>query len=143
MKSQHTNLKTIATLLSLVVILQGCRIYHPENVPIQKAANTNKAVKLILNDNEPYYFEYIKKKGELYTATAQSNSATAEYLEMQGFNIVERDRTSTTFELPITKVKSVHEKNQSSSTLLTVLIGLGLVGGLVYLGYSNMNISPW
>ena len=65
----------------------------------------------------------------------------SEYLEMEGYRILERDNYTITFELPIEKVKSVHLKDQTSTTIWTVLLGAGLLIGVGYLAVSNMTIG--
>ena len=57
MKDSQKQLKRTAVLLSILIVLQGCRIYHSESLTIQKTAVIHKTVKVILMTQITLYLQ--------------------------------------------------------------------------------------
>ena len=115
--------RSLALILALVIVMQGCRVYHPQNSTLDSAMTNRSQVKVILKDNDPYYFDYLSKQGDTYLGTTDRNTATAEFLEMDGFAFT-INGDDHIFELPPEDIMFIYEKNKTTSTLMTILVSV-------------------
>jgi hypothetical protein len=52
-------------LLAIGILFQGCKIYHKYNVSTEQAIDSEKNVKVMMEDGTRYYFDQIKTDGHI------------------------------------------------------------------------------
>lgn len=119
MKKLITNLKPIVYLLTLIILLQGCAIYHPIGVTLDQAVHEGKKVKLVTNQDKVIKFKRIESENEMY----------------YGFTKVKKELVR----IPINaeQVKTIKPKNNVGSVLVSIplifvsVVILGIIVGAV------------
>lgn len=142
MKLIRKNLKKSAVILTVLVLMQSCSIYHSKTVSIDDAINFDDKVKIKSPDADVYKFEKITKvDGKIY-GLAKKKSSTAKELNDQ---IIWKnsDEKNASILLTDKNISSVHLKNKSASTIVSIVIpvaALGLVIGISALAVENSGL---
>ena len=117
MKKLITNLKPIVYLLTLIILLQGCAIYHPIGVTLDQAVHEGKKVKLVTNQDKVIKFKRIESENEMY----------------YGFTKVKKELVR----IPINaeQVKTIKPKNNVGSVLVSIpliFVSVVILGIIVF-----------
>ena len=109
------------------MMLQSCTVYNRASSSLDKAVLNKSKVKIITTNNDKIKLNYIKSKNEAYYGV---DKVKGKYVN-----------------IPIDEAKiiSVHEKNKTTSAIVTVLTSLGITGVIFVLvlaeGLSNMKLD--
>lgn len=120
MKALIKYLKPVTYLLSLLILFQGCKIYHSTPVSVEKAINTSKYVK-IKDENNTYKFKYLSEgDGKLY-GFMHRNSKTAKLLSNQ---IVDNDLGNGLVKIELKKEQAteIYPINNALSDVVSIVI---------------------
>lgn len=142
MKTQSKfNVNGIISLLILLICVQSCKIYHSETYTLDKAIASGESVKLEMKNNNTYHFKKLVMKEDHLYGFVKKHTDT--YMDLQS-KVVSDDKESKLAILEIDKneIDAIKVKNNSASTIVTVLGILSLVGGLGYLLATSISVSP-
>ena len=133
-------LKIISIFLTVLFLLQSCKVYDSKTITIEQAIQRESKVKLKLNDNEPYYFnKLVMENNKLFGFSSFTNSTT-EYLDILGFEIIKDGKYSKIL-LQENLIKEIHQHNKTTSIIVTILTGIIVIGSLIYIGFRNMSVG--
>lgn len=130
MKVVRKHLKLVALLLSVVFLLQSCKIYQTKTVMVDEAIQSSRRVKVITYRNDIYKFEQLTiEDGKLYGIT-KKKSFTAKKLSFQ--NQMEIDNSNyVKILLPDNIVKDIHLQNKTMSIVVPIAIPLVIIIGVL------------
>ena len=127
MKTIKRNLEWAAKILSLLILLQSCTVYHTATASVDEAIQSNNKVKVDIEMDDPYRFKEIKVFENEYYGLVKVNSDTYKRLT----NRKKMDSDSEKFkyvQVYEQELGDIHLKNKGASTALNVGIPV-LVGG--------------
>jgi len=131
MKSIKRNLKWAAKILSFLILLQSCTVYHSSTASVDEAVLSNNKVKVDVDDDYSYKFlKFVRIDGEIY-GVAKKKSYVSKELQAQITNSTYEGKYDL-IKLNDENLKSIHLKNKGASTALTV--ALPLLGVAAFLG---------
>ena len=134
------SIKLIALMLSIVVLMQSCRVYHSATVSVDEAISSQKRVKVKSNDNETYRIKKLdKNNGKLY-GVAHLNSDAAHYLSSYLIDNTNGGKYVDIL-IPDKFISKIQLHNKSLSTVLTVLLPIIAIGGLLTIAVANMSLN--
>jgi len=140
MKFSKPLLKIISIFLTIIFLLQSCKVYDSKTITIKEAVQFESKVKLKLNDNEPYYFKKLVIENNKLFGISSFEASTTEYLDILGFEIMKDGKYSKIL-LPENLVKEIHQHNKKTSLIVTVLTGIIIISAVIYLGFKNMSVG--
>ena len=76
---------------------------------------------------------------KLFGFSSFTNSTT-EYLDILGFEII-KDGQYSKILLQQNLIKEIHQHNKTTSSIVTVLAGIILIGSVIYVGLRNMSLG--
>ena len=122
------NLKWAAKILTFLILLQSCTVYHKTTSSVDEAVASNNKVKLEVSDEEfPYKFKSIKVFDNEYYGLVKIKSDT--YKRLRDRKTLDSDNAKFTYvQLNDNELSDIHLKNKGVSTALSVGIPV-LVGG--------------
>lgn len=122
----------IAISLSILMLLQSCKVYHGNTVSMEEAVASTKRILVKDYSTGTYKFDgLLLEKGQLYGFT-KKGSATTKLLNEQVVEINSKLKY-VKIHLPENTIKSYHLQNRTMSTLLTVLIPVALIASLAFI----------
>ncbi|MDR5591227.1 hypothetical protein [Christiangramia sp. SM2212] len=123
MKSSKFILKFFAKFLAILIIFQSCNIYHSANISLEKAAETNRKVRLKTEEGNNLKFKWIAdKNGEFYGYTRE-NSSTSKKLKNLGV-IGTSSGKFYSYGLEELNIQKIQAKNYTLSTIGTILTAI-------------------
>ena len=127
MKKIRKQIGYLVLLFASLILLQSCVVYQKTNVSLEQAVNAEVKTKVITKANETYKFHRISfEDGKFYGVTKKTS----------GYKNVAK------IPLEDTEINKVLLKDKSTSTILSVGLGVILTGGLVVaIAAINLNIS--
>jgi hypothetical protein len=113
MKTIKKQFKSVALILSMIILLQGCTAYKSVSISLEQAVQNESKVRVKTNSNEKLRFNRIGVENGNYYGVNKSNGLI--------------------FKTPLdqTVVKSINEKDKTVSTILSIGIPLIIIGGVV------------
>lgn len=139
MKIIRIYLRKISMFLIFLMTLQSCVVYHSKIATIDEALQSNNKVKIITDSNDIYKLHKLKREdGQIY-GVIKKGSETAERLSDQGL-MKYSDSKYETILLEDGKIKEVHLKNKTLSTMLTIsipVVGIAVLLVVLYNTASN------
>ena len=66
MKTINKQIKLVTTILSMIILLQGCTVYKSANVTLDEAVRADTKVRIKTNDNETLKFKNIEVENGNY-----------------------------------------------------------------------------
>jgi hypothetical protein len=134
MKPKQKIFKSLAVLLSILVLLQSCIAYNGLPTPVDKAVLSPKKVKVLLSNNHIYKFKRIGKDNDQIYGIAKRNSEAAMHLSKQVVPL-EKSKRLVRVNLKNEQVKEIYVLNEQHSVLQTIslilLVGVPLVIGVI------------
>ena len=111
MKTLKKQFKSVALILSMLILLQGCTVYKSASVTLEQAANEENKVRLETTSGEKLKFKHIGiDNGEYYGIK-----------KVKG-NIVKVPLNSN-------YIKNVKLKDKTLSTILTIALPIAIIVG--------------
>lgn len=130
MKTIRYRLKTMANLLSLVIIFQSCTIYQSSHATIDEAISSNNKVKLYTENDQPFKFEKLEEiNGEIY-GLVSVKSSTYKMMKSRD-SIPNKYKTTTYVKLYKNELSDIRLKNKTASTVVSVAVPAAVLTGLL------------
>ena len=130
MKTIRKHLKLIALFLSVVFLLQSCKVYQAKTVMLDEAIQSSGRVKVNSYRNDKYKFEQlIIEDGKLYGIT-KKKSLTAKKLSFQNHKEIDNSNDVKIL-LPDNIGKDIHLQNKTMSTVVSIAIPLLIIIGVL------------
>jgi hypothetical protein len=120
MKTIKKQFKTIALILSLLILLHGCTVYKSASVSLDQAVNKGQKVKVITKDNVKLKFKRIATENGKYYGVRRS-------VDDKWVKILLNSDT----------IKTIKEKDKTLSTVLNIGIPVIYIGLLVWGGIAG------
>jgi len=117
MKTLKKHLRTIASILILLMLFQSCTVYKKTTITLDQAAQKESKVKVKIINNETLKFNRISRENGNF------------------FGIKEAQGEITKTPLDSRNVISIKEKDESSSTIVTILAVAGSVVAIIVLAF--------
>lgn len=145
MKKIRTHLSKIALVLTAIISLQSCTVYHSKIASLDEAINTGNKVKTKTQKNGTdkgnlvYKFKRIEKVDDKIYGITKRNSSTHKQLMNQ---VSERQMEGNYVAIELTEndLHDIYLKNRALSTILSVAIPLVIVGIVFGIAYSTVSI---
>ncbi len=115
MKTIKKQLKSIALVLSILIVFQGCTVYKSVPLSLEQAVQIESKVRVKTNGNEKFKFNRIGVEDGNYYGVKIRNSV---------FVKTPLDQNN---------IKTINEKDKTRSTLLSIGIPVVYVGGILLL----------
>ena len=114
------NIKWVANLLSFLILLQSCTIYHKYTSSAQEAAETSLKVKIKIPEGDPYVYKRLKNIDDRFYGLTRPKSKTARRMQNQ---VVEKDYEGkfALVELNDDELQHIHMTN-TQATLTTLIV---------------------
>lgn len=145
MKKIRTHLSKIAIILTVIISLQSCTVYHSKIASLDEAINTGNKVKTKTQKNGTdkanlvYKFKRIEKVDDKIYGITRRNSSTHKKLmsqvserQMEGYYVA--------IELTENDLHAIYLKNKTASIILSIAIPLVVLGIIYGIGYSTVSI---
>jgi len=129
------NIKFLALALSFLVLLQSCNVYHSSPSTIDEAIRSADKVKIVSPDQNTYKFDHLVKIDSLVYGYVKKNSLAAKELSGQ-IILKDADGKYAKIQLYNRNIASVHLKNHTASTLVTIAVPVGIIGVMVGISYA-------
>ena len=120
-KTIKKQLKSIALILSMLILLQGCTVYKTTPITKEQAANEEQKVKVITKDNVKLKFKRIAFENGKYYGVRKVDGKMMKLL------------------LDTDAIESIKEKDKTLSTVLSIGIPVIIVGGLTAVAALGIN----
>ena len=132
MKSIKRNLKWAAKILSFLILLQSCTVYHKYTSSVDEAIATNNKIKTDLPNGDSYKFiKLVRLENEIY-GVAKKKSPVSKILNAQIVDSQYEGKYNL-IKLNEADLKNIHLKNKGASTALTI-IPIVIVGIIAIIG---------
>ena len=141
MKAVKRNLKWAAKILSFLILLQSCTVYHKYSSSVDEAIAANDKVKLQVPEDDPYKFlKLVRIENEIYGVAKRNSHASK---ELNG-RIVDTSYEGkyNLIKLSEEDQRNIHVKNKGASTALSIVIPVVLVGAVVGIAVATADIGP-
>ena len=124
MKTLKKQFKSVALILSMLILFQGCTVYKSASVTLEHAVQNDSKVKVITKNNEKLKFMRIGIENGNYYGVKKSNGVILKTpLDQDSINII-------------------NEKDKTLSTILSIAIPVVIIGGaLAILAVNSVNRS--
>ena len=113
MKTSTRQLKVIALLFSLLILLQGCTVYKSANVSLEEAVRSDTQVRIKTNDNQTLKFKNVEAENGIYYGNMYKKSTWVK-------TAINED-----------SIAIVQVKDKTLSTVLSIAIPLVIIGGIL------------
>ena len=122
MKTIKKQFKSVALILSMLIIFQGCTVYKSANVSLEKAYNSQTKVKVKTKDNQTHKFKRLEFEDEQYFGIK-------EFHKDDPNNLYKKKITKTL--LDVNNIENIKIKNKTMSTILPFAIPVAILGILI------------
>jgi len=140
MKTMRLYLKKISIFLMFLITFQSCSVYHSKTATIDEAVQSNNKVKVITVSNDILKLHKLKlEDGQIY-GVLKKGSETAERLADQG-SVKYSDSKYERIKLNENKIKEIHLKNKTLSTVLAIAIPAVGVAVLFVILYNTVDVG--
>ena len=123
MKPLKKQLRPVAWLLAIMMIFQSCTVYKSTPITLEQAVQKESKVRIITNSNKTFvYKKIIVDEGKYY-----------------GVDRIKGKKIN----IPVNQdlVKSINEKNETLSTVLSFGIPLVIIGAIVVIAAQNVGVG--
>lgn len=144
MKSSKIRFRFIAIILSSLLFLQSCSIYHSENLSLENAARNGQKTRVVIENGDKLKFKKIQETNDGFFGLTKESSGTSKKLQKLGILGRESGRYYS-FGLETLQIDKIQAKNYSASTWATIGISVvGLVAVILVVAAATWTgISPW
>lgn len=137
MRQIRSNLKWISVVLIFLISLQSCTVYHSSTASVEEAIRSENKVKIKSPDYETYNFVKLQKINDELYGYAKRESETSRLLSSR-ITPKYSDKKNVSILLSDELIQTIHLKNKSASTAISVaipVVGLGAAIGIFYATY--------
>ena len=124
-------MRKLSLLLSLVLVLHSCSVYHSGTASIEEAVAAENKVKLVAEDGTKYKFRKLETAEGKLLGITRLNSSTAEKVAGMPAEIEGKKLKVDLSEMSIEKIKI---RNNTLSTLINVGVPV-IVAGVAFMFY--------
>ena len=127
-------------MISSLVFLQSCSVYHNSTCSVDEAIRNNSKVKISVANDEPYILKRLERHDGAVYGIANTNSSTYKRLREQ----VKDHNYEGKYGLILMQeqdLKNIHEKNTGASTALS--IGIPVVALGITLAIGATSVDPY
>ena len=126
MKTLKNQLKVIAQILSVLILLQGCTVYKSANVSLDDAYKSQTKVKVKTNDNRTLKFKRIAFEDGSYYGINES-------YKDDPFEQYNKELIKT--HIDVENIENIRIKNKTMSTILPLATPV-VVFGILIIAYT-------
>ena len=109
MKVIKNQIKSIALMLSMLILLQGCTVYKSANVTLEEAVMSDAKVRIKTNDHQTLKFKKIEVENENY------------------YGLIYFKNTWVKTELNEDNINKIQLKNKAVSAVLNIFVPLAII----------------
>ena len=114
-------IRLVCISLTMLIILQSCRVYHSKPVTLEEASKSQKRVKVKTNDNKTLKFnKVVFEDGQFYGVKGKGDNVSKTVLNMED-------------------LQQVRLHNKSLSTILGIAVPIITIVGILVLAIANWN----
>lgn len=126
----------LAQLLSLLMILQSCTVYHSYTSSADQAIASMNKVKIKIIEDDPYKFKQLLRfEGEVY-GLAKSNSDT--YKRLTSRKMIKAENEVYRYvKLNEDELNRIQLENKGLSTTLNIVVPVVVVAGVIAVFYAT------
>lgn len=133
MKTIKKSIEWAAKILSFLILLQSCTVYHNYSSSVDEAIATNDKVKLDINNDDPYKFKKIKIFETEYYGLTKIKSDT--YRRLSDRKKMDAGIKNFTYvQISQEELSNIHLKNKGASTALSIAIPVLGIGAAIAIG---------
>ena len=138
MRMIKSKFKGIAYVLMFLLLFQSCTVYHSNTSSVDQAIASNNKVKVDGSEDFSYKFKKIERiNGEIYGLTKTKSNTNK---RLRGRETKESQiKNNIYLKLSEEDIQTIHLKNKTASTVVTILVPLAGVAALVMIGYQAAN----
>lgn len=143
MKTIKRNMRWAAKILSILILLQSCTVYHSYKSSIDDAIASNNKVKIVLDSGEKHKFKKLNRNDNEVYGLIYNKSSSYEYWASRK-SMPSKSETLTYVQIYDNELKNLHLRNKSASTILTIaipILALGALAGLLVAASSDLNLD--
>ena len=132
MKTSKRILKCFALLISSLVFLQSCSVYHNSTCSADEAIKNNSKVKISVTNDDPYILKRLERHDGAVYGIANTNSSTYKRLREQVKDLNYEGKSAMIL-MNEQDLKNIHEKNSGASTALSIgvpVVALGITAAI-------------
>ena len=124
MKTFKLQFKSIALILSILILFQGCTVYMSTPITLEQASKAEQKVKVITESKEKLIFKRIGVENDTY------------------YGVKKRKGEIVRTPLDSKWVSEVKVKDKAMSTILTIALPVGIIVGIaIIIGDQSYNID--
>ena len=127
-------------MISSLVFLQSCSVYHNSTCSVDEAIRNNSKVKISVANDEPYILKRLERHDGAVYGIANTNSSTYKRLREQ----VKDHNYEGKYAMILMQeqdLKNIHEKNTGASAALS--IGIPVVALGITTAIAATNVDPY
>ncbi|MCA0932430.1 hypothetical protein LCM02_08205 [Lutimonas saemankumensis] len=133
MKTIKKSIEWAAKILSFLILLQSCTVYHNYSSSVDEAIATNDKVKLDINNDDPYKFKKIKIFGtECYGLTKIKSDTYRRLSDRKKMDAGIKNFTYV--QISQEELSNIHLKNKGASNALSIAIPVLGIGAAIAIG---------
>ena len=129
------DIKYLAFALSFLILLQSCSVYHSSPSTIDEAIKSTDKVKIVSPEQNIYKFNRLVKIDSLIYGYAKNKSLAAKELSGQ-IILKDADGKYAKIQLYDRNIASVHLKNHTASTLVSIAVPIVIICIIAGIGYA-------
>ena len=140
MKTSKLILKCFALMISSLVFLQSCSVYHNSTCSADEAIRNSSKVKISVANDDSYILKRLERHDGLVYGVANTNSSTYKRLREQ----VKDHNYEGKYAMILMQeqdLKNIHEKNTGASAALS--IGIPVVALGITTAIAATNVDPY
>ena len=126
MKTIKQNLKWAAKILSFLILLQSCTVYHKTTSSVDEAIASKNVVKINVPNNDAYKFKNLNVFENEYYGLAKIKSDT--YKRLTDRKKIDLDDRFRYVQLNEEELRNIHLKNEGASIAITFAIPVAFLG---------------
>ena len=140
MKTSKRILKFFALLLSSLVLLQSCSVYHRSTCSVDEAIRNESKVKIRVPKDDPYVLKRLELHDGLVYGVTNTSSIT--YKKMREYAAdPDYEGKNALILMQEEDLKNIHEKNQGASTALSITMPVVALGVAAAIAASTVSVS--
>lgn len=140
MKTSKRILKLFTLLLSSLVLLQSCSVYHRSTCSVDKAIRNKSKVKIRVPNDDPYVLKRLELHDGLVYGITNTNSITYKKMREHATDLDDKGKYALIL-MQEEDLKNIHEKNQGASTALSITIPVVVIGIAAGIAASTVSVS--
>ena len=133
------NLKWAAKLLSFLILLQSCTVYHKYTSSVDEAIATNNKIKLYESKDTYKFLKLVRIDNEVY-GVAKKRSYASKRLKGQIVDSSYEGKYNL-IKLNEENLKDIHLKNIGASTAISIVIPVVIAGLVVFAATQDYSVD--